>query len=92
VEVFVAREPIFDVKDGVVGYELLHRAGPSNRYSGLDPAVATGQLLSDNMLSYDSWHQLTGGRRAWVNFPAELMPSLRRCCTRPAGCGGRRSS
>jgi EAL and modified HD-GYP domain-containing signal transduction protein len=72
-EVFVARQPIFDVRDRVVGYELLHRAGPSNRYTGFDPAISTGQLLSENMLSYDTWHQLTGGRRAWVNFPAQLL-------------------
>jgi EAL and modified HD-GYP domain-containing signal transduction protein len=72
-EVFVARQPIFNLEDRVVGYELLHRAGPSNQFAGIDAATATSQLLSDNLLSGDGWHRLTGGRRAWVNFPASLL-------------------
>ncbi len=73
-DVFVARQPIFDVRDRVVGYELLHRVDSTNRFDGTEAAVATGQLLSDHLLT-DTWHQLTGGRRAWVNFPASLLES-----------------
>ena len=70
--VFVARQPIFDVRERVVGYELLHRSGLGNAFSGLDGTVATGQLLSDSVLS-DSWRVLTSGCPAWVNFPAPLL-------------------
>lgn len=72
-EVFVARQPIFNVEERVVGYELLHRAGPTNQFANIDATTATSQLLSDNLLSADGWHSLTGGRRAWVNFPASLL-------------------
>lgn len=70
--VFVARQPIFDTSHRVVGYELLHRSGLTNAYSGVDGTVATGQLLSDSVMS-DEWSVLTSGRPAWVNFPASLL-------------------
>ena len=70
--VFVARQPIFDIGDTVVGYELLHRSGLDNVFSGLDGTVATGQLLSDSVMS-DEWRLLTSGMPAWVNFPASLL-------------------
>lgn len=73
-DVFVARQPIFDTTEQVVGYELLHRVDATNSYDGTDAVAATGQLLSDHLLT-DSWDLLTGGRRAWVNFPAALLLS-----------------
>jgi EAL and modified HD-GYP domain-containing signal transduction protein len=72
-QAFVARQPIFDATDGVIGYELLHRAGPTNRYTGPDAVTATSLVLSENLLSDDNWHLLTAGRPAWVNFPASLL-------------------
>lgn len=72
VQVFVARQPIYDTTERVVGYELLHRSGELNRFSGIDGTVATGQLLSDSVLT-GSWRCLTGGTPAWVNFPASLL-------------------
>lgn len=71
-DVFVARQPIFDTRLRVVGYELLHRAGAQNVYTGPDELTATRQLLDEHLLS-DNWHHLTGGRRAWVNFPTDLL-------------------
>lgn len=71
-EVFVARQPIFDTADRVVGYELLHRSSAANSFSGVDGRLATGQLLSENMLG-DAWEALTSGVPAWINFPEELL-------------------
>jgi EAL and modified HD-GYP domain-containing signal transduction protein len=71
-DVFVARQPIFDTRTRVVGYELLHRAGAQNRYIGPDALTATRQLLAEQLLS-DNWYRLTSGRPAWVNFPGELI-------------------
>ena len=71
-DVFVARQPIFDTRTRVVGYELLHRSGAQNRYMGADALTATRQLLAEQLLS-DTWHELTGGKPAWVNFPSELL-------------------
>lgn len=71
-DVFVARQPIFDMRTRVVGYELLHRAGAQNMYVGPDALTATRQLLAEQLLS-DNWYRLTSGRPAWVNFPGELI-------------------
>ena len=71
-DVFVARQPIFDLRTRVVGYELLHRSGTQNRYLGPDAVTATRQLLAEQLLS-DNWYRLTSGRPAWVNFPGELI-------------------
>lgn len=71
-DVFVARQPIFDVGSRVVGYELLHRVSRANRYAGTDPLVATSQLLAEKVLS-GQWHRLTAGRPAWVNFPRSMI-------------------
>ena len=71
-DVFVARQPIFDLRTRVVGYELLHRSGTQNRYLGPDAITATRQLLAEQLLS-DNWYRLTSGRPAWVNFPGELI-------------------
>jgi len=35
-EVFVARQPIFDAKQTVYGYELLYRSGVQNFYTETD--------------------------------------------------------
>ena len=71
-QVFAARQPIFDRRDRVAGYELLHRNGPQNRFSGADSVQATRELLSDNVLGDGSPFML-GNVPAWVNFPVELL-------------------
>lgn len=71
-ELYVARQPIFDVHDRVVGYELLHRQSRVNRFDSTAGIDATGQLLSDHLLT-DAWSELTGGQRAWVNFSADAL-------------------
>lgn len=71
-DVFVARQPIFDLRERVVGYELLHRCGAENAFSGIANDLATNQLLSEHLLT-DGSPRLTGGLPAWVNFPADLL-------------------
>lgn len=71
-ELYVARQPIFDTHERVVGYELLYRRDRANHFDGTDGPTATGQLLSEQLLT-DAWDQLTGGHRAWVNVPAPTL-------------------
>lgn len=70
--VLFARQPIFDRGDRVVGYELLHRCGTTNAFSGMDGRTATGQLLADSLLG-DNHQRITAGLPAWINFPRELL-------------------
>lgn len=66
-EVFVARQPIFDKAKRVVGYELLFRDGVHNCFpTGATGDEATHSVISSGLsIGFDS---LTGGRPAFVNF------------------------
>jgi EAL and modified HD-GYP domain-containing signal transduction protein len=76
-EVFVARQPIFDRNDRVVGYELLYRSnGLSSRAwtpgTGVDEM--SSHVIVDAFLGI-GLHRLTGGRRAYINCSRELLLS-----------------
>jgi EAL and modified HD-GYP domain-containing signal transduction protein len=71
-EVFVARQPIFDRNLDVYGYELLFRSSHNNFYDGLDENVATSSVISSS-LSVIGLENLTGSKRAFINFPYEML-------------------
>lgn len=49
-EVFVARQPIFDLGRSVIGYELLFRSGPVGRADYTDGDRATSQVIVNTFL------------------------------------------
>lgn len=70
---FVARQPILDEHQRVCAYELLYRAsGESRQFDGAEPAAATRSLLSNSLLTI-GLDTLTAGKRAFINFPRELI-------------------
>ncbi len=71
-EIFVARQPIFDDTERVVGFDLLHGDGASATQTATDPVAATSRLLSDHVL-VEAGSQLTAGRPAWVRFPPAML-------------------
>jgi EAL and modified HD-GYP domain-containing signal transduction protein len=71
-ELFVARQPIFDRNLSVVAYEMLYRSGATNAYDGADPRTATAKVLNAVFYSPDG-HNLLGGRPAFVNFPESML-------------------
>lgn len=73
-ETFVARQPIFDSKLDVFGYELLYRSSSANFYSALDGDLASSELISNSMLIF-GLENLTRNRRAFINFTAKLLES-----------------
>ena len=70
--VYVARQPIFDVKEELYGYELLFRSGFNNIYDSSDGDYATGKTILNSfiMLGLDP---LTGGKLAFINFTKNLL-------------------
>jgi EAL and modified HD-GYP domain-containing signal transduction protein len=70
--VFVARQPIFDREKKVMGYELLFRSGLENYYNALDADKATVDVISTSffVIGFD---QLTDGKRAFINFTRNLL-------------------
>lgn len=71
-DVFVARQPIFDSRMRVVGYELLFREGLENAYAHSDGNQASAMVLSNTFFS-ENLEQITHGRRAFVNFTRTLL-------------------
>lgn len=71
-QVFVARQPIFDRRQHIFAYELLFRQGQENYYSAADGDQATSQVIV-NSFWLIGLSTLTGGKRAFVNFTANLL-------------------
>jgi c-di-GMP-related signal transduction protein len=71
-DVFVARQPIFDREKVVHAYELLFRSGFENYYNALDADKATVDVIANSffVIGFD---QLTDGRRAFINFTRNLL-------------------
>lgn len=71
-DVFVARQPIFDRQQQVYGYELLYRLGTDNFYPGLDGDRATAEVIANSFLLI-GMEPLTCGKRAFINFTGNLL-------------------
>jgi EAL and modified HD-GYP domain-containing signal transduction protein len=74
-EVFVARQPIFDRADRVAGYELLYRSGIRSSRAwipGADRAEMSSRVVVDAFLGI-GLHRLTNGRPAFINCTRELL-------------------
>jgi EAL and modified HD-GYP domain-containing signal transduction protein len=73
VEVFVARQPVFDRQRQIYGYELLYRSDPSrNQFDGTDGTLATEQVISSTLLSV-GLEQMLCGKKAFLNFNERLL-------------------
>lgn len=72
-EVFVARQPIFDRKRQLYAYELLYRSdGAHNEFDGTDAAAATRQVISSALLTIGLDNMLCG-KKAFLNFDHRLL-------------------
>jgi len=71
-EIYVARQPIFNKNKRLYGYELLFRDGLSNAFPDIDGDTATSKLLSNSFFSI-GMNQLTSGKTAFINFPQSLL-------------------
>ena len=70
----IARQAIFDRSLRVAGYELLYRAGDSDGAVFENGDRATRALLSTALIEF-GLRELTGGRRAYINFTEKLVMS-----------------
>ena len=73
-EIYVARQPIFDSNKNVVAYELLHRQAGETQYAQQDGNYASSSVIAGNFLSL-GLDSLTSGKQAFINFTAELLTS-----------------
>lgn len=71
-EVYVARQPIFDRGMDIVGYELLYRRSMNNFFEGDSDTQATAELINSAFLVMQ-FNELTSGTKAFINFSAEML-------------------
>jgi c-di-GMP phosphodiesterase len=71
-DVFVARQPIFDRRLKVAGYELLFRDGPADRAVITSAAGATAAVLLNAFTEIGLQH-IVGTTPAWVNVSREFV-------------------
>ncbi|PKM83067.1 MAG: diguanylate phosphodiesterase [Firmicutes bacterium HGW-Firmicutes-14] len=71
-DVFVARQPIFNKQQRVFGYELLYRLAGQDRYDFHDGDRATSELIANSFILI-GLEALTGGKRAFINFTRNLL-------------------
>lgn len=70
--IYVARQPIFNKEKSLFGYELLFRNGRKNAFPDLDGNEATSQVLSNSFLAMGI-EQMIGDAFAFVNFTRDLL-------------------
>ncbi|MDR3089389.1 MAG: HDOD domain-containing protein [Desulfobulbaceae bacterium] len=73
-DVFVARQPIFDRNKNIHAYELLFRSGMSNAFPSVDGETATSSLLSSSFFTVGI-DMISGGKPVFINFTEELLLS-----------------
>jgi EAL and modified HD-GYP domain-containing signal transduction protein len=84
VDLFVARQPIFDRHRKVVAYELLFRSGLQNAFGNADPTKASRQMLDTTLLGFgldaligDKFGYFNATRDVLVNQHWSLLPRER---------------
>ena len=71
-DIFVARQPIFDRRRKVVAYELLFRSGMQNFFDYHDADVAASRVIDGSLLGF-GLDKLTAGKRAFINFTRSVL-------------------
>lgn len=72
-DVYLARQPIFDRQMNVFGYELLYRSSQEhNFFDGVDAQQATAEVINNAFFTHEL-EALTDGKKAFVNFSEELL-------------------
>jgi len=73
-DIFVARQPIFDTQNDVYAYELLYRNDAVRNFydTSSDPDQSSKLTLIHSFVEI-GLDKLTGGRRAFVNFTEKLL-------------------
>ncbi len=71
-DIYVARQPIFNQAKKIYGYELLFRDSMENVFSGIDGNAATSKLLSNSFLNIGI-DRLIGKSLAFINFTKDLL-------------------
>ena len=71
-EVFLARQPIFNIDQNVAAYEILYRSGRANSYDSIDGDLASRNVIYNTFQTFGI-ENLTNNRPVFINFTEELI-------------------
>lgn len=71
-DIFLARQPIFDINRKIFGYELLFRNGLENAFPDIDGDTATSSVLSNTFFSFEL-KEILGEKPGLINFTKNLI-------------------
>jgi c-di-GMP-related signal transduction protein len=71
-EVFVARQPIFDLNEEKTAYELLYRHNQLNMFPDIDGDQATADVIINSFLNIGI-DSLSSGKPCFINFTENLL-------------------
>jgi EAL and modified HD-GYP domain-containing signal transduction protein len=72
--VYIGRQPIFDRKNAIFGYELLFRQNNANYFTAMDDDIATAEVIYNSFLVFGI-DNITDGSIAFINFSKNLVAS-----------------
>jgi c-di-GMP-related signal transduction protein len=73
-DVFLARQPILDRFNKLIGYELLFRENEKNIYKGEDGDKATIDVIKNSFINIGI-DKVTGDKKAFINFTKNILKS-----------------
>jgi c-di-GMP-related signal transduction protein len=71
-DVFVARQPIFNTEKRIYAYELLFRTGVSSGFPDIEGNIATTSLLSSSFFTVGI-DKIAAGKLVFINFTEDLL-------------------
>ena len=71
-DIFVARQPIYNKSNILIGYELLYRAGDTDVAEFTDGKVASSEVILNSFMNI-GLDGLVGSAKAFINIPEELV-------------------
>jgi c-di-GMP-related signal transduction protein len=71
-DTYVARQPIFNRRKKIFGYELLFRDGTCSHMPAMDGDVATSTVLNNSYFSI-GMENLIDGKKSFINFTRNLI-------------------
>ena len=70
--IFIARQPIYNRSDSLMGYELLYRAGDTDVAEFEDGKLASTEVILNSFINIGV-DSLVGSAKAFINIPEELI-------------------
>jgi len=71
-DIFVARQPIYDVNNQLIGYELLYRAGDTDVAEFSDGKLASSEVILNSFVNM-GLDSLVGSAEAFINITEEFI-------------------